>query len=163
MGPDLVKNHIFEVEIQPNEGQQPGHTRPQQVGWWSTWSDLDLDHDLKIWTGRDLSIYVKSYVNGCDVSRNKAFRNIRSEAVMAGCRCFYLDTISLHLFYQKFESYLILGLIATFPKKNLLEMWDVFDISIQTRPLVSFLGNWSDTIFNTCTFSKTFKSFRTWL
>ena len=78
MGPDLVKNHIFEVEIQPNEGQQPGHTRPQQVGWWSTWSDLDLDHDLEIWTGRDLSIYVKSYVKGKKFSIFKSKKGLKN-------------------------------------------------------------------------------------
>ena len=43
----LVKTHIFEVKIRPNEGRQPGHTRPQQVGWWSSWSDLDLEFDLQ--------------------------------------------------------------------------------------------------------------------
>ena len=61
----LVKNHIFEVKFRPNEGRQPGHTRPQQVGWWSTWSDLDLDLDLETSTGRNPSIvltrHVKSY------------------------------------------------------------------------------------------------------
>ena len=49
----LVKNHIFEVKIRPNEGRQPGHTRPQQVGWWSSWSDLDLEFDLEIPTVRN--------------------------------------------------------------------------------------------------------------
>ena len=43
----LVKTHIFEVKFRPNEGRQPGHTRPQQVGWWSSWSDLDLEFDLQ--------------------------------------------------------------------------------------------------------------------
>ena len=33
-------------------------------------------------------------------------------------------------------------------------MWDVFGVSILTRTLSSFLGNWSDTIFNTSTFQK---------
>ena len=49
----LVKNHFFEVKIRLNEGQQPGHTRPQQVGWWSSWSDLDLEFDLEIPTVRN--------------------------------------------------------------------------------------------------------------
>ena len=58
----LVKNHIFEVKIWPNEGRQPGHTRPQQVGWWSSWSDLDLEFDLEILTGRNRLILQQSHV-----------------------------------------------------------------------------------------------------
>ena len=64
----LVKTHIFEVKFRPNEGRQPGHTRPQQVGWWSTWSDLDLEFDLEILTGRNRLILQQSHVN---VSRYK--------------------------------------------------------------------------------------------
>ena len=57
-----LKNHIFEVKIRPNEGRQPGHTRPQQVGWWSSWSDLDLEFDLQGQGKPAIKMVAKSYV-----------------------------------------------------------------------------------------------------
>ena len=59
----LVKNHIFEVKFRLNEGRQPGHTRPQQVGWWSSWSDLDLEFDLQGQGEPDIKMVARAYVN----------------------------------------------------------------------------------------------------